>query len=140
MPPVQAMELRVDSYEPGRGLSLCAPLAANVNDKQCAFGGSLASLMTLACWGSASIVLDLAGFPDAEVYVQDSRVRYLAPLYDDLCASAQLDGAGSWDGFVQAYRSKGKARATLCAEIRTADGRLAASFAGRFVALRPAAG
>jgi len=24
--------------------------SANVNDKDCAFGGSLASLMTLACW------------------------------------------------------------------------------------------
>ena len=47
MPPVAAMAIRVAGYE-GTRLRLRAPLAANVNDKDCAFGGSLASLMTLA--------------------------------------------------------------------------------------------
>lgn len=137
MPPVRAMGLHVVEFD-GERLSLGAPLAANVNDKGCAFGGSLASAMTLAAWGCASLTLDGAGFADAEVYVQDSQLRYLAPLYDDLRASAQLAPGQDWAGFLKSYRERGKARAQLIAEIRCSDGRVAASFEGRFVALRPA--
>jgi len=137
MPPVRAMQLRALDYD-GQRLRLAAPLAANVNDKGCAFGGSLASAMTLAAWGCASLALDAAGFADAEVYVQDSQLRYLAPLYDDLVACAQLAPEQDWAGFIKSYRERGKARAQLVAEIRCADGRVAASFEGRFVALRPA--
>ncbi len=137
MPPVRAMQLKVSGYAPETGLSLAAPLSANVNDKGCAFGGSLSGLMTLACWGSASLSLDLAGFTDAEVYVQDSSVQYLAPLYDDLLATARIADNGRWEDFVRAFRERGKARAVLVAQICCADGRVAASLGGRFVALRP---
>ncbi|MBD8527997.1 YiiD C-terminal domain-containing protein [Pseudomarimonas arenosa] len=136
MPPVAAMQIRVHGFERGE-LQLMAPLSHNVNDKGSAFGGSLAGLMTLACWGSASLALARAGFEAAEVYVQDSQVRYLAPLYDDLMAAGRLLDGFSWDDFVRAFRERGKARVTLCAEVRCADGRVAASFEGRFVALRP---
>jgi len=137
MPPVRAMALRVEGFDED-GLRLAAPLSENLNDKGCAFGGSLASLMTLACWGSASLTLDLHGFPDAEVFVQDSHVRYLAPLYDDLMAQGRRAEGVEWEDFVRAYRERGKARATLQAVICCADGRIAASLSGRFVALRPA--
>ena len=50
MPPVAATGIRASKFD-GEALQLSAPLAANVNDKGCAFGGSLASLMTLAGWG-----------------------------------------------------------------------------------------
>ena len=41
MPPVAAMQLRIAGFD-GDALRLEAPLAAHVNDKGCAFGGSLA--------------------------------------------------------------------------------------------------
>ena len=47
MPPAAAMGIGIDHYD-GDGLCLTAPLSLHVNDKGCAFGGSLASLMTLA--------------------------------------------------------------------------------------------
>lgn len=137
MPPVCAMSVRIDRYDPNSGLRLVAPLAANVNDKGSAFGGSLAGLMTLSCWGSATLALDLAGITDAEVYVQDSSVQYLAPLYGDLLAEARLTDERSWDDFIRAYRERGRARATLSASVCCADGQVAASMVGRFVALRP---
>lgn len=136
MPPVRAMDLRVDRLD-GDRLVLFAPLAANVNDKGCAFGGSLASVMTLSAWGLATLQLRAAGFHDAEVYVQDSQLRYLAPLYDNLYGESRLADDQDWNHFIQAYRQRGKARARLFAEVRTADGTLASSFEGRFVALRP---
>ena len=82
MPPVAAMQPRILAWEDGV-LSLGAPLAANINDKGCAFGGSLCSLMTIAGWGVAFLQLAEAGL-DADIYVADSRVRYLTPVYKDL--------------------------------------------------------
>ena len=49
MPPVKAMGIELRGFS-GDRLQLSAPLAANVNDKGNAFGGSLASAMTLAGW------------------------------------------------------------------------------------------
>jgi thioesterase domain-containing protein len=146
MPPVRAMEVRVSTYtggahagdaDAGERLTLFAPLSANVNDKGCAFGGSLVSVMTLCAWGLATLQLRAAGFTDAEVYVQDSHLRYLAPLYDDLRAEARLVGEQHWSSFLQAYRQHRKARARLCAEVHCSDGTLAASLEGRFVAMWP---
>src|SRR5690606_6825838 len=54
IPLARAMQLSVAAYD-GATLALAAPLAPNGNDKGCAFGGSLASLMTLAGWGLAHL-------------------------------------------------------------------------------------
>ncbi len=126
------MALRLAAYD-GESLLLAAPLAPNVNDKGNAFGGSLASVATLAAWALVSIRLMEAGF-DAEVYVQDSAIRYLAPLYDDLRAEARLATAQEWKEFLAAFAQKGKARATLVAQLRGSDGGIACALEGRFVA------
>ena len=60
MPPVAAMRPAIADWRDGH-LRLSAPLAANVNDKGCAFGGSLVSLMTIAAWGLVSLELAQAG-------------------------------------------------------------------------------
>lgn len=137
MPPVRALDLRVARYD-GTLLELAAPLAANVNDKGSAFGGSLASLMTLAAWGLTTLKLGEAG-QRAEVYVQDSQLRYLKPLYDELHVVACLADGQDWNTFLTAYAARGKARATLRAEARDAQGQAVTAFEGRYVALRPAA-
>jgi thioesterase domain-containing protein len=136
MPPVRALGIHVAGFEHDT-LTLAAPLPANVNDKGSAFGGSLASAMTLAAWGLASLKLQEAGYC-ADVYVQDSTLRYLKPLYDDLKVDATIAPGFDWPGFVAAFASKGKARATLRAEARDAQGNVVTSFEGRFVALRAA--
>ena len=82
MPPVAAMRPAIADWRDGH-LRLSAPLAANVNDKGCAFGGSLVSLMTLASWGLVTLKVREAGL-EADVFVADTDVRYLAPLFADL--------------------------------------------------------
>lgn len=134
MPPVCALGIHVSGYVDDT-LTLGAPLSANVNDKGSAFGGSLASAMTLAAWGIATLKLQEAGFV-ADVYVQDSTLRYLKPLYDDVRVDARLAPGQSWPAFVAAFASRGKARATVIAEARDAQGAVVTSFEGRFVALR----
>ena len=56
MPAVRAMQIRLDGYADGV-LRITAPLAANVNDKGNAFGGSLASVLTLSGWALVSLRL-----------------------------------------------------------------------------------
>jgi thioesterase domain-containing protein len=135
IPLARAMDLRIDSYV-NRELRLCAPLAPNRNDKGCAFGGSLTGLLTLAGWGSAVLALGSAG-AGAEIYVQDSSVRYLAPVWEDIVAVAWLDAADAGAEFIQTYGTRGRARASIQAECRLADGTVAATLAARFVAIDP---
>jgi len=132
IPQVHAMQIRVDGVVDGR-MCLHAPLAPNVNDKGSAFGGSLVSLLTLAGWSLATWRLLRASL-QAEVYVADSQVRYLAPLYDALQAEAWLE-EGDWDTFVRTFAERGRARCRIAARIALPDGADATTFSGRFVAL-----
>ena len=133
MPPVQALQVRIAGCEGGR-LRLQAPLAANVNDKGTAFGGSLTSLMTVAGWGLVTLQLQLRDLA-AEVYVADSAIRYLAPLRDDLLARARLGEGESWDDFFATLAARGRARVQIEAEVPLPDGGAATTLSGRFVAI-----
>jgi thioesterase domain-containing protein len=139
MPPVRALGLSVDGFD-GDSLRLRAPLAANVNDKGCAFGGSLASLMTLAAWGRVWLGLEAEGL-EADIYVADSQLRYLAPLYDDLRATATLAPDADWASFLTALKTRGRGRVDLVARVELPDGAPATTFTARFAAIaRPPAG
>ncbi len=135
IPLARAMELRVDRYQDGE-LQMRAPLMPNRNDKGCAFGGSLTSLLTLAGWGSAVLALGEAG-GSAEIYVQDSDVRYLAPVWDEIVVVGWLADEGI-DAFASAYAARGRSRVAAMAECRLTDGGVAATLAARFVAIDPA--
>ena len=135
IPQVLAMQVQLAGERDGR-LCLRAPLGPNVNDKGTAFGGSLVSLMTLAGWCLVSGRLQQAGL-EAEVYVADSQVRYLAPLRADLMAEAWLE-EGDWAVFLAGFRERGKARCRIAACVRLPDGGEATRFSGRFVALAKA--
>ena len=135
IPQVLAMQVQLAGERDGR-LCLRAPLGPNVNDKGTAFGGSLVSLMTLAGWCLVSGRLEQAGL-QAEVYVADSQVRYLAPLRDDLLAEAWLE-EGDWDSFLASFRERGKARCRIAARVCLPGGGEATTFSGRFVALAKA--
>lgn len=138
MPPVVAMDLVIAGYD-GQRLQLRAPLDRHVNDKGCAFGGSLASMMTLAAWGLVSLQVEAAGI-DADIYVADSQVRYLAPLFADLEVTAELGPDGDWDTFTRTLRERGRARANLVAAVPLPDGGVATTFSARYVAIaRPVA-
>jgi thioesterase domain-containing protein len=133
MPPVAAMQLRIAGFD-GECLRLQAPLVRHVNDKGCAFGGSLVSLMTLAAWGLVTLRLQQAGVP-ADVFVADSQVRYLAPLYDDLDAGARLAADASWERFLADLRGRGRASMSTEAVVRLPDGAVAAQCRARYVAI-----
>jgi len=132
IPLTRSMQLHVAHWDAGC-LRLAAPLAPNINDKGCAFGGSLASLMTLAGWGL--IVLHLRAQNRAcDVYVQDSTLRYLAPVWSDIVAEARLADGESWDVFDATLKQKGRARLSVVCRVPIDGGGDAVTFAARFVA------
>jgi thioesterase domain-containing protein len=134
IPITDAMQLSIPSWD-GDSLCMRAPLAPNVNDKGCAFGGSLTSVMTLACWCLVKLAMDQRGL-GCDIYVQDSEVRYLAPVWEDFSAEARLAYGKNFEEFFSTLESRGRARLSAHCEVRLADGTVASSLNARFVALR----
>ena len=124
---VQVISIAVD------GVTLGAPLAPNTNHHGTAFGGSGATLATLAAWSLLHLRLIAAGVPSDEV-IQSSTMDYLTPIHSDFTAVARLENGADWDGFVATLRRRGRARIGIEAEL-VADDRLAGRFHGRFVAV-----
>lgn len=136
--PIAAIQVSVAGYD-DRCLRLDAPLAANMNDKGSAFGGSMTSLMTYAGWGLVTLRLHQAGIR-ADVFVADSAVRYRKPLYADLHATASLAPGESWEPFLATLAQRGRARIQVQARILPPgdgqpEGEVMADLAGRYVAI-----
>lgn len=136
MPPVAAMQVRALDFD-GELLRLQAPLSANVNDKDCAFGGSMAGVMTLAGWGWLMLAAEDAGLA-SEVYVADSQIRYLAPLFEDLVAEARLRPDQDWSAIARTLGERRRASASMLARILASDGTVVATLEARFALKRPA--
>lgn len=132
MPPASALGLSITEAS-GDRLCLSAPLVANVNDKGCAFGGSLTSLMTLAGWGLITLRLAEAGL-QADVFVADSEIRYRAPLFSDIEAVAELAEGESWEVFLDTLRGRGRARLTVLATVGLPEGGVATESRSRYAA------
>jgi thioesterase domain-containing protein len=137
IPLALAMGLQLGDFDDDR-FSLLAPLAPNVNDKGCAFGGSMVSLMTLCGWALVELALRRRG-EDCDVFVAESTVRYLSPLWQDFRSDAQLADGADWATFFRTLETRGKARIEVDCVIPDADGKPAATLSARFVAKRRAA-
>lgn len=126
------MQVRVTGFDEA-GLSLAAPLAPNINHERTAFGGSLASLMTLACWGYLWIVLEEeAGL---HIVVNEAKLRYLKPVAGELVARCAAPEAKTLKTFRETLARRGKSRMELAAEVKQGDA-VAATYVGSFVAYR----
>ncbi len=136
MPPVAAMQVHALDFD-GQVLRLGAPLSANVNDKACAFGGSMAGLMTLAGWGWLMLAAEDAGLA-SEVYVADSQIRYLAPLFEDLVAEARLRTDQDWAAITRTLAERRRASASMLAQVLATDGTIVATLEARFALKRVA--
>lgn len=133
IPLARAMQLSIRAWD-GDSLALAAPLSPNVNDKGCAFGGSLASLMTLAAWAMLELDLRQAGL-EADVFVADAEIRYLAPVFEDLHVTARPLDHTDLERFRTTLRERGKARIVMQADVAGGEG-AACRQRARFVAKR----
>jgi thioesterase domain-containing protein len=132
IPLVQHMQIRVASYDE-HSLVLTAPLAANINHTMTAFGGSIAALATLACWGVLWLMLEPE--PGLHIVVHESHLRYLRPVTDTLIARCELPDSKSQQRFRESLHRRGKARLELSAQV-IQDDTVCTEFTGTFVAFR----
>lgn len=134
IPLAHNMQLELASYD-GERLALSCPLAPNINDKGCAFGGSLTSLMTLAGWGLVELALRQRG-EDCDVYVGESTVRYLDPVWGDFQAEATLAEDANWETFFTTLSTRNRARIAVRCRVPGENGKPAATLEAQFVAKR----
>ncbi len=115
---------------------LRAPLAPNANYKGTAFGGSLYSVAVLAGWAWATRYLAARELA-ADAVIQESKVRFLKPAQDELCARAAAPGEAQIDKFRRMLERAGRGRIALRVEV-TSGAVLAVILDGLFAAaLRP---
>lgn len=127
---VEVVEASVDRVR------LRAPLAPNLNHRRTAFGGSIASLATLAGWGW--LHARLAGrTPPARLVVQKSAIEYLDAIDADFEATCAAPAAEHWARFEKMLALRGRARLELAVEV-VVHGRVAATLAGTYVAVTTA--
>jgi len=134
MPVTQHLGIEAVGYHNGV-LSLRAPLAANVNHKGTAFGGSLNAIATLAGWGVIWLALREHDIP-GEVVIQDSSVHYLRPVRGDFVARSGPPEPEALSRLLGAVRRRGRGRIGLVAEVEDSEG-AAVRFAGRYVVQAP---
>jgi thioesterase domain-containing protein len=111
---------------------LRAPLAPNANHKRTAFGGSLYSVAVLAGWAWATRYLASRGVA-ADAVIQESTMRFLAPVEGELRATAAAPSEVQIDKFRKMLQRAGRGRIRLRVEIGR-DHIVAALFEGEFVA------
>lgn len=114
-------------------IGLWAPIAPNINHRGTVFGGSAASLATLAAWSLCHGRLMKAGV-DARLVIQRSTMNYLKPIETDFSATCRTDSEESWQRFEAMLARRGKARIQLKSSL-TCEGQNVGEFAGDFVAL-----
>lgn len=133
IPLTRALAVEVVELNESR-IELGAPLAPNLNHRQTAFGGSVASLAILAGWGWLHAQL-AAIAPDSRLVIQRQEMDYVTPIDDAMTATCCAPAPLAWNRFSRALASRGRARIELAVKV-TCRNRLAARFVGTYVALR----
>jgi thioesterase domain-containing protein len=114
------------------GVVLSAPLAPNANYKGTAFGGSLFSVAVLTGWAWVTRYLAAADL-SADAVIQESTVRYLAPVRGMLRASLVAPSPPQIEKFRKMMQRAGRGRIRLKVNIHHGE-ILATEFEGVFAA------
>ena len=113
-------------------LVLRAPLAPNANHKGTAFGGSLYSLAVLTGWAWLTRFLATRRL-DAEAVIQESSMRFLAPVHGEMRACIEIPAAADMDKLQKMLVRADRGRIRLQVKIHEGS-RLATVFDGLFAA------
>src|SRR5882672_1403787 len=130
IPLTKAMGLHVAESNAKR-LVLEAPLDRNVNHLGTAFGGSLHTLPTLACYAGLWTLMREAGI-DGHVVVKRSQAFYRSPVTGTLRAVCVRPSATLVKEFIRDLQRHKKARMDLTAIVEGTKGKPAVEFSGSF--------
>lgn len=133
IPMAEFMQLQAEAWD-GQALTLKAPLQPNINDKNTAFAGALASLTTVTGW-SALMLWSREHIGPCHVAVYASEMQYRHPITQDFSATAILPDASVMSAVVSQIASKSKARVSLTVSI-TEAGRTAVTLTASYAIWR----
>jgi thioesterase domain-containing protein len=115
-------------------LVLEAPLELNINHLDTAFGGSLQTLATLACYAGLWTLLRENGIT-GHVVVKRSQALFRTPVKGRLRAVWEVPPAPVVTEFLRNLQRHKMARMELASMIEDPEGQAAVEFTGSFVAL-----
>jgi thioesterase domain-containing protein len=132
--PARALGVRVEAVDP---VTISAPLVSNLNDKGTGFAGSLFSVAALAGW---ALVMRwcAAESLEAEVVLQSSTARFLAPARADFRALAHEPPAAQRDKLHRMLTRSGRGRAEVAVDVKCHEA-LVMSFSGVYAVIAGAA-
>ena len=132
IPMTSQMGILVKSFSTDEVIAT-APLAANINHQQSAFGGSIAALGIVtgfvAIWGN----LKLRKI-QAELVIQHSETDFSKPALGDMESRSRQLSHAALESFTTALANSGRARILVTSDIFS-DDKLIASNTGTFVAI-----
>ncbi len=120
----------VDSLE---RLVLSLPLMENKNHKGTLFGGSQYAGAALACYGLFLWSLRQIGIESKDLVIAQGEIKYIAPITADALIEARWPSLNEKEKFLQALKSKKRARISMSADL-SVKGKTCAVFSGQFVA------
>ena len=128
--PARALGVTVAATEP---VTISAPLEGNLNDKGTGFAGSLFSVAALAGW--ALVTRWCAVEPiEAEVVLQSSRVRFLAPARGEFRAIAHELPEKQRQKLTRMLARSGRGRAEVAIDVKC-DEAVVMSFTGVYAVI-----
>lgn len=133
IPLTQAMHVSVVSIE-AQHLILQAPLKPNINPHHTVFGGSVATMATLAAWCLLHTRLDAEGIAN-NLVVRRSTVEYDKPIAGDFRASASLEAPEQWEKAMELLKQRGKVKIAVTSVLEYAE-QITGRFRGEFVVLK----
>lgn len=132
IPITRHMGVSVIDYD-GESVALAAPLSPNLNHRQTAFGGSIASLGILAGWTLLHLHFKERP-PVPRLVIQHSETDFRAAVTSDFEAVCRKPAPAQWRRFMQVLERRGRARIRLNADI-IASGASVGRAGGDYVAL-----
>ena len=112
---------------------LSIKLAPNHNHKGTAFGGSIYSCATVACYGLFLSELGSQGIDTNNIVIAHGEIKYLAPVEGDFIIRASWESLDQRGEFLRTLTAKKKARIKLTAQVLHRNA-VCAEFYGDFVA------
>lgn len=133
IPITSHMGVQISAFQIAHSISLSAPLAANINHRNTAFGGSLSTLGILAGWALIHFSLQAIKQP-SRIVIQSSQMDFLEPGESDMQVHCSLDDPTTWARFCNMLTRRGRARITLPSQIHGKH-QLIATHQGVYVAM-----
>ncbi len=115
IPVTKFMGIRLVSYSP-EGIRFKAPLAPNINHRDSAFGGSIATLGILAGWALIHLKLMEVGL-NCQLVIKKSAIDFIEPIrgeFESVCKAPNIE---DWEKFHKNLKQYRMARLELVSEL-----------------------